>query len=233
MMRLRLALCLFGALLCWPGVAWAGMPRATAVLNELPRLRLQSISFFLAGFLLSSLLIQWLWNLLARDFSFLPRLSYLRAVGLVTLWGLLFILVLTMISGARELMTPGAWEPSGMTYRLAHKAGPAPPDDAIEKVRREQLERLKEALWQYARAHEGRFPSSQSDAAIPKELWQLPGTYGMQYVYLGGTATAFDGLPLACEPEVYGLNRWVLFTDGTIRLLSSEEIRRALVGGKR
>src|SRR5262249_26242454 len=113
------------------------------------------------------------------------------------------------------------------------KAGPAPPDDAIEKARREQLERLKEALWQYAKGHEGRFPSSQSDTAILKELWQLPGTYGMQYVYLGGTATALDGLPLACEPEVYGLNRWVLFTDGTIRLLSSEEIRRALAGGKR
>jgi hypothetical protein len=30
----------------------------------------------------------------------------------------LFLLVLTMISGARELMTPGAWEKKGFTYQL-------------------------------------------------------------------------------------------------------------------
>jgi hypothetical protein len=36
----------------------------------------------------------------------------------VTLWGLLFLLILTMISGARELMTPGAWEKHGSTYEL-------------------------------------------------------------------------------------------------------------------
>ena len=39
----------------------------------------------------------------------------------VVLWGLLFMLVLTMISGARELLTPGAWEKKGATYQL--KAG--------------------------------------------------------------------------------------------------------------
>jgi hypothetical protein len=83
----RLAPYVLAALTCLPGVASAGMPRPTAVLEELPRLRLQSISFFLAGFLLSSLLIQLLWNALRKDFPILPRLSYLRAVGLVALWG--------------------------------------------------------------------------------------------------------------------------------------------------
>ncbi len=38
------------------------------------------------------------------------------------IWGLLFVLVLTMISGARELMTPGAWEKEGFTYVLAGEA---------------------------------------------------------------------------------------------------------------
>ena len=33
-------------------------------------------------------------------------------------WGSLFVLVLTMISGARELMTPGAWKKDGITYVL-------------------------------------------------------------------------------------------------------------------
>ena len=155
-------------------------------------------------------------------------------MGLVGLWGLLFVLVLTMISGARELMTPGAWEPSGVTYRLAHKAGETSPDDATENARREHLERLEVALWEYARTHEGRFPSSQSDSAIPPEVWRLPGPTGMQYVYAGGAATHFDAVPLAYEPEVYVGPRWVLFTNGKVRQLSSEELRRVLAGeGKR
>ena len=48
-----------------------------------------------------------------------------RAIGLVALWGLLFLLVLTMISGARELMTPGAWKKEGFTYKLKDEADPA------------------------------------------------------------------------------------------------------------
>ena len=32
-------------------------------------------------------------------------------------------IVLTMISGARELMTPGAWERNGVTYRLSESRG--------------------------------------------------------------------------------------------------------------
>ena len=68
--------------------------------------------------LVSAGLIQLLWNSLRKSFTRLPRLNYPRAIGLVVLWGLLFIVVLTMISGARELMTPGAWEKQGATYRL-------------------------------------------------------------------------------------------------------------------
>jgi hypothetical protein len=47
-----------------------------------------------------------------------PWISYPKALGVVVLWGLLFSVVLAMISGARELMTPGAWEQQGATYRL-------------------------------------------------------------------------------------------------------------------
>src|SRR5262245_26463838 len=158
-------------LACLPDVALAGMPRASAVLEEMPKLRLQSISFFLAGFLLSSLLIQLLWNALRKDFPVMPRLSYLRAVGLVSLWGLLFVLVLTMISGARELMTPGAWEPQGATSRLANKAAPATDEADAVTARREHLQRLKDALWEYSKKHDGQFPTSQTDTAIPEERW--------------------------------------------------------------
>ena len=97
--------------------AWAGMP-APYTLKDIPRMRLEAISFFLAVLLASGGVVQWVWNGLRRSFGRLPRLNDWRAVGLVVLWGLLFAVVLTMISGARELMTPGAWEQKGATYRL-------------------------------------------------------------------------------------------------------------------
>src|SRR5207249_2746330 len=117
--------------------------------SELARMRVQAISFFLVGFLVSALCIQLLWNYLRSDFPALPRLTYGKALGVVALWGLLFVLVLTMISGARELMTPGAWVKQGATYKLASHATTPDPE------RRQKLEKLRVALWEYAGAHEG------------------------------------------------------------------------------
>jgi hypothetical protein len=97
--------------------AFAGMP-TPPTLTDVAGLRVQAISFFLAALLVCAKLIQWLWNGLRQNFERLPRLSYGKAVGLVVLWGLLFVVVLTMVSGARELMTPGAWERQGPTYKL-------------------------------------------------------------------------------------------------------------------
>ena len=97
--------------------ALAGMP-APITLRDVPRMRIEAISFFLMLLLASAKLIQWLWNGLRVSPSRVPRLTYGKSVGLVTLWGLLFVVVLAMISGARELMTPGAWKQEGATYRL-------------------------------------------------------------------------------------------------------------------
>lgn len=94
----------------------AGMP--TFNLSDVARLRLDAISFFLGVLLLIAWGVKGLWNALAKDFPRLPRMSYGRAIGVMSLWGLLFVIVLTMISGARELMTPGAWEKQGATYKL-------------------------------------------------------------------------------------------------------------------
>lgn len=80
---------------------------------------LQAISFFLVALLLCAWAVKGLWNVLRKDLNWLPTLSYGRSLSLVVLWGLLFVVVLTMISGARELMTPGAWRKQGWTYRLA------------------------------------------------------------------------------------------------------------------
>ena len=100
--------------------AHAGMPSFN--LTDIAKARLDTISFFIALLLVLALVVKGLWNYLGRDFTKLPRMSYPKALTAVTLWGLLFLLVLTMISGARELMTPGAWEKQGATYRL--KDGP-------------------------------------------------------------------------------------------------------------
>jgi len=208
-----------------PQAALAGMPSVTPVLTELGRMRLQNLSFFFVGFLFSAFLIQRLWNYLGRDFTILPRLSYCKALGLTTLWGLLFILVLTMISGARELMTPGAWEKKGATYKLANAEVPSAAEK--DRMRRDQIERLRDALWDYARKNDWKFPAASTDPAIPASLWQVPDLSGMNYLYVGG-AVAKEGRPLAFEPELFGEYRYVVLSDGQVRRMTGEQLRQAL-----
>jgi putative Mn2+ efflux pump MntP len=68
------------------GTAQAGMPSVGYTITEAAKLRIETLSFFLAGFFLSALGIMWLWNYLAKDFTILPRLTYGKAIVLVTLW---------------------------------------------------------------------------------------------------------------------------------------------------
>lgn len=112
--------------------AQAGMPSPLPI--EVPRVfqlstpaleRFQTISFFLFIFAVCAATVMFLWNYLQRDFPRLPRLTFCHAAAGVFLWGLLFVIVLTMISGARELMTPRAWEQRGYTYQIAEPPSPA------------------------------------------------------------------------------------------------------------
>lgn len=218
------------ALILLPAAAHAGMPSVT--LTDVAKVRLENVSFFLAGFLLSAWLVKLVWNYLGRDWKFLPRLSYGKALGLMTLWGLLFILVLTMISGARELMTPGAWEKQGNTYRLAQQKTDTAARDAERDVkRRGHLEKLRGALWAYAVQHQGQFPASRTDPAVPAELWKLPDPSGVEYLYLGGKLEARPA-PVAFEPEVYGSERMVLYSNGEIRLVDNDALLRELPAEK-
>jgi hypothetical protein len=107
-------------------------------LSKLAKLRLDAISFFLVSLLACGWAVKLVWNSLANDFPKLPRISYLRSLGLIALWGLMFLLVLTMISGARELMTPGAWRKNGLTYELVEPAKPALPPKTAEATAAEQ-----------------------------------------------------------------------------------------------
>ena len=106
-----------------PNDAHAGMPSVS--LTDLARMRLDAISFFLAVLVGCALGVKLIWNSFARDFEKLPSLSFGKAFGLVTLWGMLCVVVLTMISGARELMTPGAWQKDGFTYSRTEPDGTA------------------------------------------------------------------------------------------------------------
>ena len=106
----------FIALSAYAGAAMAGMP--SLVLSDAANLRLSGISFFIALLLLTALGFKYLWNYLRRDFARMPHLSYAQALAFTLLLGLLFNIILLMIAGTRELMTPGAWEKSGITYKL-------------------------------------------------------------------------------------------------------------------
>jgi hypothetical protein len=214
----------------FPAVAQAGMPAIT--LSDVARMRVQTISFFLVALLLSAWFIQLLWNRLHLDFPALPRLGYRSAVGVVVLWGLLFVLVLTMISGARELMTPGAWEKQGATYRLVDKPAAPVAEASLDRVRRDKLEALRFALWDYARTHEGQLPPDRSTPEIPEERWQLPDASGLRYLYVGGHAAGKGTRLLAYEPELYGPERLVLLTNGDIRLMPFEEIAQIALAEK-
>jgi hypothetical protein len=207
--------------------ARAGMPMMS--LTDIAQLRLEAISFFLICFLASSGLVWKIWNSARKDFPRLPYLSYRRATGLVALWGLLFLLVLTMISGARELMTPGAWRKEGLTYKVVE-------DDLAAKAvasqrdleRRHGLDRLRAALWTYARQHAGKFPPTSSPPEIPDEVWIVPDPSGMRYLYASGLIADQGNQPLVYEPGIFGPDRFVLSTGGEIERMSEDKLSAAL-----
>jgi hypothetical protein len=225
---LRVVLAALAVMACAPAVGRAGMPsiRVTDVAG-VADMRIQTISFFLMGLLLSALFVQLLWNRLRRDFVSLPRLGCGGALGVVVLWGLLFVLVLTMISGARELMTPGAWEKQGATYRLATPPT-APRETEMDRKRQQKMERLRTALWEYAQAHGGRFPPSDSVPEIAGDLWQVSGMPRLRYLYVPGLTADQGAAVVAYEPGVYGDRRLVLLTNGDIKPMKLEEILHAL-----
>src|SRR4029434_2952576 len=99
-----------------------------------------------------------------------PKLKYLQSLCLSLLFGLMTLLILTMISGIREVLTPGAWRHQGASYRLN--------EPSQEPARRRSLEPLRAALFVYAQAHEGRFPAHDFGAEITEKLWESPDQAG-------------------------------------------------------
>lgn len=192
------------------------MPSLT--FTDVARARVDAISFFVVLGLLSAWGIQGIWNSFRVEFPRLPRLTYFKAVGLTILWGLLFLIVLTMISGARELMTPGAWVKQGYTYRLAEdNQKPPAPDDAakLQDDRKDRLQKLARTLLAYAAQHQGKFPPRKSD--LPAELWHSADPSHIEYVYVTNLTAQDGGKVLVYEPAVFGEKRFVLLANGEIK----------------
>lgn len=218
----------FRVTFCWgllaPAVALAGMPFIR--LSELAQMRVQAISFFLLVVLGVALAVKALWNRLSQDVPRLPRLSFKAALALVFLWGLGFQLVLSMIAGGRELMTPGAWQKQGATYQV--RTEPPPDKELVLQARRQRLEELRTALWAYAQQHGNAFPPHEYDPAIPEERWRVLGGSGMRFIYVSGRKADTPAVPLAYEPGLFGRDRWVLFADGDIRQMPLDALHAAL-----
>jgi hypothetical protein len=126
------------------------------------------------------------------------------------------LLVLAMISGIREVLTPEAWRRQGSSYRLN--------DPAQESARRRSLEQLRIALFEYAKSHDGRFPDSDFVPEISDKLWESPDRFGTHYIYSGGLTTRDTNALLAVEPLDFGDNRFVLRVSGGIEELPSDKI---------
>jgi len=216
-------------------VASAGMPAPLPTPDKMERVfhlnntaaeRVQVISFLLLVLAGCALAVRWLWNLLRRDLTQMPRLTFGKALVGVLLWGSLFVVVLTMIAGARELMTPGAWEKQGFTYRLAGDPKLEGPTPGLEH--RQQLERLRQALWHFAALHQGRFPSSAEISELPADLWELPDGGGLRFLYAPGLSVSGKVRILAWEPDLPGGRRLVLRTNGDIAALPTKEVQSLL-----
>ncbi|MDA1162054.1 MAG: hypothetical protein O3B13_03025 [Planctomycetota bacterium] len=210
----------------------AGMPSIR--LTDLARLRLDGISFFLMVLLACACGVQLLWNSLRSDFPKLPWLSFRRSVSLVVLWGMLAVIVLTMISGARELMTPGAWQRDGFTHSLK---GRPDQESSIEFTktlhveRRQKLTELWRELMHFAVQNDGRFPSKRDSEVIEARYWNVLEVPDFQFVYIEGRTAEKDAL-LAYEPDCFIDGQLGLLTSGEIRFVHQPEILEAReVGG--
>jgi hypothetical protein len=200
--------------------AFAGM--TVISLSDIARARIDALSFFIATYLLISWVVKLLWNHLGKTFAALPRLDYRRALGLVFVTGLMFYVVLTMISGARELLTPGAWEKQGVGYRIRENGVAA----MGKEERRSRLRELQIAIWAHAKNHDGKAPASPFAGEIPATLWEFPG--GGLYCLMPGVQPGGGREILVYEPSAAGPRRFVLLADGSIEDFAEGALKRRI-----
>jgi hypothetical protein len=192
-------------------------------IDSIAGFRLQALSFFLVLLLFLSWGLKRLWNGLRDAFPSWPVLTFRRAFSLLLLFGLLIHVVLTMIAGARELMTPGAWQKDGSRYRLRAIPGH---DDLSRSQRRARVEELKERIWKYTMEHQGDVPDGPFSGEIPWQEWQAPS--GGFYCFLATKNIGGGRELLLYEPAEAGTKRFVLLRDGSIEEWRESKINQAL-----
>ena len=103
-------------------------------------------------------------------------MRYPNALALMLVSGLLMYVVLTMISGARELMTPGAWQKQGIGYQLRDEPGGTPKAERLRAM--ETLKgraRIKRTMWsRHAQEYEAKINSGDliSIAEVVRDLYR-------------------------------------------------------------
>ncbi len=219
------------ALLPTGWTAESPQPTAEADLNAAAAIRVQTISYFLVVFLACGWIVQRSWNSFVPRMFGLRHIDYRRTLSFLILWGLAFIVVLTMISGARELMTPGAWKKQGWTYQLNDSARQDTDPATSLASRQRGLEKLRTALWQYAATHGGQLPDAR-DSAIQNDLWQIPNSSGLTYLSLSDRVAEDAGRIYVFEPDADGDERLVLLTNGFIGTMNSAQIKAAIQASK-
>lgn len=207
-------------LLCLP--AHAGMTVIT--LTDAAKARLDVLSFFIVAYLLLGIAVKALWNSLAKSFEKMPRLTYRRALALLLLSGLFLYVILTMISGARELLTPGAWEKQGIGYRLREGEGA----NETKDQRRKRIDNLRDLIWSHAEKNQGHPPLGPFTGEVPLSAWRL--SDGNFYAYLKPEAIGVGHEILVYEPASAGPRRFILFTDGSIEDWSEGKLNSELKG---
>ncbi len=198
----------------------AGM--SSPQLSDVAKARLDVISFFILVYLLCAVIFRWLWNLLAKDFAWMPPLNFKRSLALLVVAGLFLYFVLTMISGARELMTPGAWAKNGITYKL--QTPDSDPKPWLDAARKHWMEILRDALREYAGKHDGKLPVHAYANDFNTSLWKGANPEGHWLIYMPGLTFGASTRVLAYEPAAYGAKRWALLTDGTVVQMNGEEL---------
>lgn len=191
-------------------------------LTDVAAARIDALSFFLFTYLGISWVVKLIWNQLGKSFEILPRLKYREALGVVFVTGLLFYVVLTMISGARELLTPGAWEKQGSGYRLRGGETAA----LSKEERKRALSKLKEAIWDHAKTSGGKAPSGPFGGEVAAELWRF-GDGGL-YALVPGVKPGGGREVMVYEPSMAGGRRFVLLADGSIEDRAEGDLKREL-----
>lgn len=208
-------LILFSWILYSP-LANAGMPTPPMyTLTELARLRLTDISFFLMLFSVGALIIRLIWNSLHTDFPLLPKMTMKIAMLANLMFAFAIATILTMISGARELMTPQAWTKQGIINRTK-----------LDMQRQQNMEYLRRALFDYAKTNNGKFPTTVFDPQIPEKLWLVEDK--KRYEYVTGLTTQSDTAIVAYEPEAMPKPRYVLHANGVIEKLHTLQLNQIL-----